>query len=420
LFGLFIAFFAGSAAQAGSDVNCPGHPDALGTSRTLVVDPRAHPRIGSMQYPETLPLEDHEVVLTFDDGPLPPYSNEILDTLAAQCVKATFFIVGAMAKTYPEVVRREHEAGDTIGTHSATHPLHFARLPTDRLAEEIEGGIAAVSAALGDRGAVAPFFRIPGLDRSDAVDAALAARSLVVFSVDVVADDWHRHIAPAQIIKRAIARLEKRGRGILLLHDIHPWTVAALQGLLKELKEQGFHVVQVVPAAPATAANPAVASGAAAPRWPQPNRVVVSAADVLLPIADAVSFKIDDAAESGAAEDTRAAEWPSVTEDTISYAAAELAAPRPRDIGISLRGRTLVGPALDVRPHFDLGKPVAHLRIRHVRFHAHRHARRRHGDEGHRAELPFRSSAMAVAAPGVLRLTRSFIVVDAAASCYFS
>ena len=54
---------------------CP--PGALGVSRTLVVDPNEHSRVGSMQYPETLPLNDHEVVLTFDDGPLPRYTNRV-------------------------------------------------------------------------------------------------------------------------------------------------------------------------------------------------------------------------------------------------------------------------------------------------------------------------------------------------------
>jgi len=91
------------AAQAAwADGACPGHPDALGTSRTLVVDPKQHRLVGTMQYRETLPLEDHEVVLTFDDGPLPPHSNQVLDILAAQCVKATFFIIGRMAKASPE------------------------------------------------------------------------------------------------------------------------------------------------------------------------------------------------------------------------------------------------------------------------------------------------------------------------------
>ena len=73
---------------------CPGNPDALGTSRTIVVDPREHIRIGTMDYAETLPLVDREVVLTFDDGPIPPYTGKVLDILAAECVKATYFIVG--------------------------------------------------------------------------------------------------------------------------------------------------------------------------------------------------------------------------------------------------------------------------------------------------------------------------------------
>src|SRR5256885_6771342 len=78
-----LALLAGIASKPAIAADCPGHPDALGTSRTLVVDPTAHPLIGTMQYRETLPLDDGEVVLTFDDGPLPKYSNQILDILAA-------------------------------------------------------------------------------------------------------------------------------------------------------------------------------------------------------------------------------------------------------------------------------------------------------------------------------------------------
>src|ERR1700723_2965949 len=118
---LACGLLAGFAAHPASAADCPGHPNALGTSRTLVVDPREHPRIGVMQYPETLPLADHEVVLTFDDGPLPRNSNQILDILAAQCVKATFFEIGRMAQAYPEGVRKLRDAGHSIGTHSQDH-----------------------------------------------------------------------------------------------------------------------------------------------------------------------------------------------------------------------------------------------------------------------------------------------------------
>src|SRR5947209_17310682 len=143
---LAAAIAAGSAAAA----DCPGNPGALGTSRTLVVDPREHPRIGTMQYAETLPLEDHEVVLTFDDGPLPPHSTEVLDILASQCVKATFFIIGRMARSFPEGVRQLRAAGHSIGTHTQNHPLSMNRMPIDRARQEIDDGIAATEAALGD------------------------------------------------------------------------------------------------------------------------------------------------------------------------------------------------------------------------------------------------------------------------------
>ena len=118
------------AAAAAED--CPGHPDALGTSRTLVVDPREHPKIGTMQYGETLPLRDHEVVLTFDDGPLPRNSDQILAILAAQCIKATFFLIGQQARAFPEGVRKLRDAGHTIGTHTQDHPLTMNKMPIER------------------------------------------------------------------------------------------------------------------------------------------------------------------------------------------------------------------------------------------------------------------------------------------------
>jgi peptidoglycan/xylan/chitin deacetylase (PgdA/CDA1 family) len=229
--------------------NCPGHPDALGTSRVLALGPAQYPRIGHMQYPDSLPLADKEVVLTFDDGPILPYSDQILDILASQCVKATYFLVGEMARAFPATVRRIYEEGHTIGTHSEDHPARFGQLPVEKMRREIDWGISDVSAALGDSKYLAPFFRIPGLARSDIVERELAARGLTVFSSDTDADDWHYRISSQQIIALAMRRLEAEGKGILLLHDIHPATVAALPGLLKELKEKGFHIVQVVPAA---------------------------------------------------------------------------------------------------------------------------------------------------------------------------
>src|ERR1700739_503240 len=114
---LCLGLFTGLAAQGALAADCPGHPDAIGTERTIVVDPREHPRIGTMQYSETLPLRDHEVVLTFDDGPLPHNSNQVLAILASECIKATFFTIGEMARSFPEGVRKLRDSGHTIGTH---------------------------------------------------------------------------------------------------------------------------------------------------------------------------------------------------------------------------------------------------------------------------------------------------------------
>ena len=244
-----------AASPAAFAADCPGHPDALGTSRTLVVDPREHPRIGTMQYRETLPLKDHEVVLTFDDGPLPKYSNQVLEILASECIKATFFTIGSQAKANPEGVRKLVAAGHTVGTHSMTHPLTMNRMPIDKAEAEINGGIAWTSAAMTDPSKLAPFFRIPGLMRADEVENYLISRGIQVWSADFPADDW-RHISPDRVYQLAIQRLEAKGKGILLLHDIQPRTVAALPKIIHDLKARGYHIVHVVPATPDQPATP--------------------------------------------------------------------------------------------------------------------------------------------------------------------
>lgn len=246
LVGIIVALSISGPASA---AECPGNPDALGVSRTIAIDPTEHTRLGTMQYRETLPLDDHEVVLTFDDGPLPPTTNKILDILAGDCLKATYFIIGRMAREHPEMVRRIYAAGHTIGTHSQNHPLSFQRMPLEKAQAEIDDGIASVAVALGDPGELAPFFRIPGLLRQEQVEDYLASHGLMAWSADFPADDW-KHISASEIIRRALTRLEAKGRGILLLHDIHPATAAALPGLLKELKARGYRIVHVLPAGP--------------------------------------------------------------------------------------------------------------------------------------------------------------------------
>lgn len=228
---------------------CAGNPQALGTSRTIAINPQELGRIGKMQYSQypQLSLNDHEVVLTFDDGPLPPYTDRILKALADECVKATFFSVGRQASQFPDTLRRAFNEGHTIGTHSQNHPLTFDQMPFESAQKEIDDGIASVSSALGDPRALSPFFRIPGLLRIADVEDYLNSKGIVVWSVDADADDWYKTATPESVVSKAMTRLNQRGRGILLLHDVQPVTAMALPTLLRELKANGYRVVQVVP-----------------------------------------------------------------------------------------------------------------------------------------------------------------------------
>jgi peptidoglycan/xylan/chitin deacetylase (PgdA/CDA1 family) len=243
---IWLALTGGAVPTAAAE--CPGNPNALGTSRTLVIDPAEHARLGTMQYSESLPLADHEVVLTFDDGPLPPYSTRILNVLAAECVKVNYFLVGRMAHTFPDLVRRIRDEGHTIGTHTQNHPLAMDKMPLAAAQKEIDDGIASVTAAVGDPKAVAPFFRVPGLARTAAIESYVAGRGLDTWSADFPADDWFKRISASEVLRRALSRLEARHKGVLLLHDIQPATALMLPTLLKELKARGYRIVQVVPA----------------------------------------------------------------------------------------------------------------------------------------------------------------------------
>jgi peptidoglycan/xylan/chitin deacetylase (PgdA/CDA1 family) len=340
LLGMASSIIAAPAFAA----DCPDNPGALGTSRTLVVDPREHPRIGTMQYAETLPLQDHEVVLTFDDGPLPPHSNQVLDILASQCVKATFFIIGRMARSFPEGVRKVRDAGHSIGTHSQNHPLSMNRMPIERARQEIDDGIAATEGALGGSGSLAPFFRIPGLLRAEAVEDYLASKGIQTWSADFPADDW-RHVSSARVYELAMKRLEAKGKGILLLHDIQARTVQALPRILHELKVRGYRIVHVVPATPDQPKTPTepqqwqlhpITENVATSHWPKiPNFVFANAemlpAPALSDLYDGVSlpesFERPRRLARGAIPLPQQAPWPRLSPLQANSAAITLPVP---------------------------------------------------------------------------------------------
>ncbi len=282
--------------------------------------------------------------------------------LASQCVKANFFLVGEMARNYPWAVRRIYNEGHVIGTHSEDHPRRFGEMPVEKIRWEVDKGIADVAAALGDPHKMAPFFRFPGFDRSNAAEEEVAARHLVIFSTDTEEEDWRRHNAK-QVINLAVSRLEKLGKGIILLHDIHPWTADALPEILKQLKEKGFHLVQVVPTPSSVDAAVAAASemtvswtmtqqdtidgNGTAPAWPAIKNAQ-TAEHIALLIPDANAFETDysiipvaatgkvqtaAASESEATPSLGAVLWPDHVAPAPTESGAQLPTPNVADIG---------------------------------------------------------------------------------------
>ncbi len=244
-----LAFLSLSSAAMADE--CPGNPDALGTSRVISLDPTEFKRIGTIQYKQSLPLEDHEVVLTFDDGPIPPNTNKVLDALAAECVKATFFVVGEKAREHPAALQRAYRDGHSIGTHTEHH-ARLDRMSPDKAQKEISDGLSSTAQALGDKSAVAPFFRFPYLDQTGAAEERAEQLGLSIWSADLHGSDWS-FINAEKVTALVLSRLEAKKKGIILLHDIHKRTADALPVLLRELKKRGFRVVHVVPASGAIA-----------------------------------------------------------------------------------------------------------------------------------------------------------------------
>jgi peptidoglycan/xylan/chitin deacetylase (PgdA/CDA1 family) len=244
----------GTAAPA---PECPGNPDALGTARTLAVDVATTPRVGRKQFPQTLPLAPKEVVLTFDDGPWPGTTAHVLDALAHECVKATFFMLGRNAEAHPDLVRRARAEGHLVAHHTYDHPI-LNRMRLEKAQAEIDHGFAAVGRVLYGEARAEPvtaFFRFPGFASTPALLDWLEKRGIVVFGADLWASDWNP-MTPDQELRLVLSRLDATGGGILLLHDTKMQTAAMLPNLLRELKRRGYRIVQAVPAERHEAAAP--------------------------------------------------------------------------------------------------------------------------------------------------------------------
>jgi peptidoglycan-N-acetylglucosamine deacetylase len=244
---LFLCALAGVLQPALAEEACTPGPDKLGVARTVTINAAGGPRFGA-QFKDPRGaglLADGEVVLTFDDGPSRAYTRPILEALAAQCTKATFFMLGQMALADPPLVKEVARQGHTVATHTWSH-ANLQSLSQDNVQDEIELGFSAVQHALGKP--VAPFFRFPYLRDTPLALSHLQGRQMATIGIDIDSRDFETKDAAA-VYARVMRELASRRKGIILFHDIHASTARALPRILDELKARGFRVVHLAPKA---------------------------------------------------------------------------------------------------------------------------------------------------------------------------
>jgi peptidoglycan/xylan/chitin deacetylase (PgdA/CDA1 family) len=219
------------------------NPDALGVARVVEIDTTGGPGFGFQHFKQLDFLADKEVVLTFDDGPWPGNTPAVLKALADECTKAVFFPIGKHATYHPEILKQVAAAGHTVGAHTWSHANLNSKKMTDQLAkDEIEKGYSAVKLALG--AAPSPFFRFPELQHGPAAMAYLGTRNVAMFSCDLDSFDFRAKNSD-QIINTVMTKLDKQGKGIILMHDFQKHTAEAMPALLRRLKAGGYKVVQM-------------------------------------------------------------------------------------------------------------------------------------------------------------------------------
>lgn len=176
------------------------------------------------------------VALTFDDGPWPAQTEQVLDVLAEQDVKASFFMVGYLAERYPDIARRVAEEGHLVGNHTQSHTV-LTRQSGDVTRRQITDG----SLTLRDVTGVLPaWFRPPGGGMNTSVlrEAQRMKMDLVMWDVDP--QDWRR--PGVEPMLAGLLSTIKPG-SVVLLHDgggDRSQTIAVLPRLIEELKAQGY------------------------------------------------------------------------------------------------------------------------------------------------------------------------------------
>lgn len=174
------------------------------------------------------------VALTFDDGP-GEYTQELLDCLTANNAKATFFMLGPNVETYPEVAKALKDAGMEIGNHTWSHnPL--TNMNSDGVANEVNSTNDALTKATGGPATV---MRPPGGAYNESVQAALGM-PLIMWSIDT--KDWAT-LSEDQTYQKTMDNV--KDGSVVLMHDIHEWSVRAAIRAIPELVEQGYKLVTI-------------------------------------------------------------------------------------------------------------------------------------------------------------------------------
>jgi peptidoglycan-N-acetylglucosamine deacetylase len=237
-------FTFGAAATSAASL-MPASAGAAGglTSRSISVPSAGGSRYGTKHYPGTLALNEGEIVLTFDDGPLPSTTNRILDALAQHNAKAIFFMIGRNAKANPEIVRRVAQAGHGIANHTMNHPWTMRQRSLANGIQEIQEGEDAIQQALGSP--ILPFFRFPGFADTPDLLAELGRRNRSIWGADFWGGDWNAQEPGAQQAL-VMHRMRAAKKGILLLHDIKDQTARMMPGMLAQMRMEGFRLVQAV------------------------------------------------------------------------------------------------------------------------------------------------------------------------------
>ena len=233
-----------AAAPAAPPKPACANPDALGVARVVEVDTTGGPGFGFEHFKQLDFLEPKEVVLTFDDGPWPGNTPAVLKALADECTKAVFFPIGKHATYHPEILRQVLAAGHTVGSHTWSHANLNGKKMTEQMAkDEVEKGFSAVKWALGTN--PSPFFRFPQLEHNPQIMEYFGTRNVAMFSCDLDSFDFRKGATPDKVVNTVMTKLDKLGKGIILMHDFQKSTAEALPTLLRRLKAGGYKIVQM-------------------------------------------------------------------------------------------------------------------------------------------------------------------------------